>query len=121
MAAVTPRGNLDSSAQDMQMRAGLIALALALLSAVALDHRGATPGLRVLAFLPFFVAAYGVLSALYRTCGFSALAGKRMTPDGAERVADREELTSQRKVGMRVLGLSFALAATATALLVLAS
>ena len=27
--------------------------------------------------------------------------GKRMTTDGAERVADREELSAQRRVGMR--------------------
>jgi len=44
-----------------------------------------------------------------------------MTRDGAEVVADRAELASQRRTGIRVLVLSVALSALATSLFVVAS
>ena len=103
------------------MRVGLVALAGALIVALFLAQSGAAPAYRALAFLPFFVAANGVLAALYRVCGFTAIAGHRMTADGVEVVADREELAAQRRSGMRVLVLSVALAALATALFIVAT
>jgi hypothetical protein len=118
MAVVAPRGNLDSRAQGAQMRVGLFALAIALGAVVMLAHSGAAPGYRSLAFAPFLVAAYGVLSALYGTCGMTAIAGRRITSEGTERIADRDELASQRKTGARVLAISIALSAVATALFV---
>jgi hypothetical protein len=121
MAAVAQRGNLDSSAKDSQMRVGLVALAAAMLAAVLLAQSGAAAGVRALSFVPFFVASYGILSALYGVCGFTALAGRRITTEGTERVADRFELTCQRRSGMRVLVLSAAFAALATGLFVAAS
>ncbi|CAN5920752.1 hypothetical protein BH11MYX4_BH11MYX4_23580 [soil metagenome] len=103
------------------MRTGLVALAMALAFAAFLTRSDGAHLYRWFAFLPFFVAANGVLAAFYRTCGFTAAAGRRMTPEGAEPVADRDELAEQRRVGMRVLGSSAALAAVATALFVTAS
>ena len=121
MAAVAHRGNLDPNAQDQQLRVGLVALAGALVVALLLVQSGAAPVVRAAAFLPFFFAAYGVLAAFYRVCAFTALAGRRMTADGAEKVADRTELSAQRRAGVRVLVLSVALAALATALFIVAS
>src|SRR5678815_4568809 len=84
MHAASPRGNLSASAQDTQLRAGLISLATALAVAAALGHSGAPAGYRALVFIPFFVAVYGVLAALYGTCGISAIAGMRITCQGRE-------------------------------------
>lgn len=121
MAAAIAKGNLEAQAQDTQMRMGIIALAVALGFATSLAKLGASPGYRALAFVPFLFAAYGVLAALYRTCGVTAMAGRRITCDGSERVADRGELAGQRRQGLRVIGGSLLLAVTATALLVSAS
>lgn len=121
MQVVTPRGNLDSAAQDTQLRSGLVALATALLVAAVLGGSGAAPVYRVFVFLPFFVAAYGVLAALYGTCGITALAGRRITCQGSERVADRCERSELRTSGMKVLSGSFLLASAATVLFVTAS
>jgi uncharacterized membrane protein YecN with MAPEG domain len=96
MAAVAHRGNLDSNAQDRQLRVGLVALAGALVVAL-------------------------LLVTFYRVCGFTAIAGRRMTADGVEKVADRAELSAQRRSGFRVIVLSVACAALATALFVVAS
>lgn len=103
------------------MRAGLFTLAGALVVAVVLAGTGAAPGFRALAFVPFFIAAHGVLASLYGVCGFTAMAGRRITNEGAERVADRSELAGQRRSGLRVVALSMALAGIATTLLVIAS
>lgn len=121
MQVVSPRGNLDAAAQDTQLRAGLVALAMSLVVAAALGGSGTSPGLRALVFLPFFVAAYGVLAALYGTCGVSAIAGRRITCQGSERIADCGERSVQRARGLKVMGVSFLLAASATALFVAAS
>jgi len=83
-------------------------------SDTALSYRAAV-------FVPFFVAAYGVLAAFYETCSVRAISGCRLTSEGTEPVADRAELAAQRKTGLRVLGMSGALAGLATALFVVAS
>ncbi len=103
------------------MRLGLVALAGALVVALILAQSGVSPAYRALAFVPFFFAANGVLAALYRVCGFTAMAGRRMTADGVEIVADRAELSAQRRSGLRVIVLSVLLAAVATALFMVAS
>jgi hypothetical protein len=121
MAAVAQRGNLDTRSQDQQMRMGLVALAGALVFAVFLMRTGAPPTYRALGFVPFFFAVNGFLAALYRVCGFTAIAGRRMTADGAEVVADRAELAAQRRTGLRVLVLSVVLSALATSLLMVAN
>lgn len=111
--------NLDATAQDGQLRVGLLALTMALGLAAFLDHRHAW--LRPVVFVPLLVGAYGVLAAFYGTCGIAAASGKRRTPLGDEPVADRRELASQRKMGALVVGLSFLIAAAATTALVLAA
>lgn len=121
MAAAAQRGNLDARAQDNQLRVGLVALAMALVVTALLARFEGASVYRWLMFLPFFVAANGVLAAFYRTCGITAFAGRRMTVEGAEVVADRTELSAQRRIGLRVLGMSVALAWLATALFVTAS
>ncbi len=121
MAVLAQRGNLDSRSQDGQLRVGLVALAMALVLAAFLARTDAATVYRAVVFLPFFVAVYGVLAAFYGTCGLQAMAGRRMTPDGAERVADRRELSAQRRTGARVLGASVLLAAIATTLFVFAT
>ena len=121
MATVAPRGNLDQSAQSAQMRIGLVALAVALGVAIFFAHSGGAAGYRALAFVPFFVAGYGVLSAFYGVCGFTALAGRRMTAEGSELVADRSELSRQRMYGLRVIVMSVLLAGVATALFISAA
>jgi hypothetical protein len=121
MAAFSSRGNLEPEAQDLQMRVGIVALATALVVGTLLAKGGVAHGYRALAFGPFFVAGYGVLAALYRTCGLTAIAGRRVTSDGMERVADRDELAALRSRGLRVIAGSALLAATATAVLILAS
>jgi hypothetical protein len=120
MAAVTSRGNLESRAQETQLRIGLVALAVSLAVGSVLARGGVAPGYRLVAFLPFFMAAYGVLAALYRTCGVTAIMGRRITSDGSEPVADRAELASHRARGMRVMLGSVLLAGVATAFLFVA-
>jgi hypothetical protein len=120
MAALTQRGNLDSRSQEGQLRMGLVALAMALVAAAFLARSDAATLYRVLVFAPFFVAAYGVLAAFYGTCGFCAFAGRRMTADGAEPVADRTDLAAQRKTGLWVLTMSGVCALIATVLFVIA-
>ena len=121
MDAFTQRGNLDAGAQDGQLRVGLIALTMALGLAAFLDRSELPMGLRSLVFIPLFVGAYGVLAAFYGTCGIAAASGKRRTPLGDERVADRRELAAQRKMGALVVLLSLVIAGGATTALVLAA
>jgi len=103
------------------MRFGLVSLAVGLLAVAVLTQLGVQPAYRALAFVPFFFASYGVISALFGVCTITAVMGRRMTADGAERVANREELAEQRRYAARVLFLTFALAAGATSLFVLAA
>jgi hypothetical protein len=122
MAALTERGNLDARAREGQLRVGLAALGMALVLSAFLcrPELGADAGYRAIVFVPFFVASYGVLAAFYRTCGLSAIAGHRRTPDGTEPVADRAELASQRRTGAMVMLMSVGLAGAATLLFVIA-
>ncbi|MDF2696414.1 MAG: hypothetical protein K0S65_4797 [Labilithrix sp.] len=124
MQVVSPSeraGNLDAASQDTQLRAGLVALTTGLALAALLCRSGAPSVYRAIVFLPFFVASYGVLAALYATCGISAIAGRRFTCQGSERIADRGELSAHRAKGVKVLSMSLLLAAAATALFVTAS
>jgi hypothetical protein len=118
MATASQGGNLDVRSQTRQLRLGLVALAVALAFAAALTPSGVAHLYRGLIFVPFFVAVNGVLAAFYGTCGLTAASGRRMTSDGAEPVADPNELAQQRRTGVRVLVLSAALATVATVLFV---
>jgi len=121
MAATAPvRSNLDARAQTMQLRVGLVALALALGVGTVLAKSTLGPGFRALAFVPLLFASYGLLAAFCRTCGLTAIAGRRITSDGSERVIDRAELRAQRRRGAGVLVASALLAALVTAAFVFA-
>ncbi len=121
MAAVGPTGNLGSRAQDNQLRVGLVALAMALALTAFLARTDGGSAYRWLVAFPFFVAINGVLAGFYKTCGVTAFAGRRITASGVEVVADRHELAALRRTGLKVLGMSVALAAAAAALFVTAS
>ena len=121
MVAVSQRGNLDARSQQGQLRVGLVALGMALVAAAFLARSDAAMFYRAFVFVPFFVAAYGVLAAFYETCSLTAARGCRVTCDGVEPVADCAELAGQRKTSRRVLSMSGALAAIATVLFVIAS
>ena len=114
-------GNLDASSQDTQLRVGLFSLVAALAGAAFLSKTGASPIYRTLMFLPFFAASYGVLAALYATCGISAIAGRRFTCQGTDRIVSRSDLALHRAKGVKVLSLSMVLAAIATACFVFTS
>ena len=99
----------------------MVALGMALVATAFLGRSDVAPLYRAGVFVPFFVAAYGVLAAFYETCGLTAFAGRRITRDGPEPVADRGELAAQRKMGLGVMCLSGLLAVVATTAFVLAS
>jgi hypothetical protein len=64
-----------------------------------------------------FVGVYGVCAGLWRTCGVTAMAGRRITATGTERVADRRELAALRRRGLAVLCGSLIVSVLATSLL----
>jgi len=108
--------NLDDRAQNAQLRVGVAMIFVGLAASVAL-HRHGAPWFAHFALVPFFlVGAYGMAAGLARTCGLTALTGKRRTEHGPEPIADRCELAAVRKRGMLLIAGSL-LAAVATALL----
>jgi hypothetical protein len=111
------RTNLESTAQDTNMRIGLVALGVSLVASVLLLNAGAGAACRSLTFVPFLLAAYGIMAALFCTCGFTALAGMRRTNAGPERIADPVERSNVRARGLRVILGSVVIAAVATGLL----
>jgi hypothetical protein len=113
-------GNLDLRAQNTQLRAGVVMIAVALAAAVILLRLGAPAAYRGFVALPLFFGTYGVYAGLTRICGFTALRGVRMTESGACPVADKAERTANLRRGLRAIGASASIAAAATALLVIA-
>jgi hypothetical protein len=108
--------NLDDRAQNAQLRVGVATMFLGLAVSVVLHKQGASP-LAHLALIPIFlVGSYGMAAGLARTCGITALTGRRRTEHGPEPIADRRELAAVRKRGLAVIGGSLLLS-IATALL----
>ncbi|MGD0674015.1 MAG: hypothetical protein ABSC94_01270 [Polyangiaceae bacterium] len=101
--------NLDDRAQNAQLRVGIAMIFVGLAASVAMHRHGASAA-RNLSLLPIFlVGAYGMAAGLSRTCGLTALSGRRRTAHGTEPIADRRELAAVRKRGMLLmLGSSFA-------------
>jgi hypothetical protein len=60
-------GNLGDGPQDQRLRMGAIAFALGLVLAVVLLELGASPPLRLVLAVPFFVGANGLYMGLFRT------------------------------------------------------
>lgn len=112
--AVDSRVNLSDVNVARRLRFGIVALAAALAGALVCERLNVARGVRLFLFVPFFVFTNSFFQAMYMTCGWSAFAGKRHTPRGAERIADRHELRSVRARGLRQIGLAFLGAAALT-------
>jgi hypothetical protein len=121
MAAQHGAANLDERAQNMQLRVGILVSALGLGAVVVMKTLGAGVGMRALLVPVLFVGAYGICAGLSRTCGLTAMAGRRLTPTGSERVANRAELCALRRRGAAVMATSLFVSVLATALLSLVS
>lgn len=117
MAAPYQAANLDDVVQGRMMRFGVAMLLVALGLSTILLQIGASGLPRAFLFVPFWLAAYGVLSSLFRTCAFAALGAMRLGCRGAEPIAGAEGVRAVRRRGLRVLLASVVLAALMTALL----
>ncbi len=106
-------GNLADVNVARRLRFGIVALGLGLALAVTLERSGASPSLRWVLLVPFFLSANGFFQGMFQTCGFSAWAGFRQTGCGSERIANTAELRSVRARGLKQV--CFAIV-TATAL-----
>ena len=113
-------GNLDSRAQNAQLRIGVGMIAVALAVAVVSLSLDVPSGYRALLALPLFFGTYGIYAGLTRTCGLTALRGMRMTESGPTPVADKDALVTHRRQGYQVIGGSALISVAATLLLVLA-
>ncbi|MCU0683969.1 MAG: hypothetical protein MUF34_17295 [Polyangiaceae bacterium] len=118
MAAPYQAANLDEVVQSRMMRFGVAMSLVALgLSTIVLQV-GASTFPRAFLFVPFWLAAYGVLSSLFRTCAFAALGACRLNCRGTEPIAGADGVRAVRRRGLRVFLASVALAALLTTLLV---
>jgi hypothetical protein len=113
-------GNLGRRAQDVQIRLGLVFLGLALVGDFVLDRTGLPSGLHFALAPLFFLGTYGLAAGLTCTCGFTALAGRRLTNSGPERIANRAELGGARRQGMVIVASSGLLAIAGSLLLLIA-
>jgi hypothetical protein len=109
--------NLDGRAQNAQLRFGLVVLALGLAGAMAMNALGLGLGMHALLVPVLFAGAYGICAGLARTCGLTAIAGRRITATGTEPVADRNELHALRRRGAAVIATSLFVSVIATVLL----
>jgi hypothetical protein len=109
--------NLDDRVQNMQIRYGVGVTALGLAAAMVMRGHGVGVAMHALLVPVLFIGAYGVCAGLARTCGLTAMAGRRFTETGSEPIADRVELARLRRRGAAVIATSFLLSLLATALL----
>src|SRR5581483_8516327 len=108
-------------AQNVQLRLGIGMMTAGLLLGIAL-HRFAAGAASLVFVAPFFfVGAYGIGAAMMRTCGVTALRGRRRAEAGTEPVADRAELAALRRRGAMVTVVSALFAAVATTVLAVAA
>jgi hypothetical protein len=118
MAAPHGVVNLNARVQNAQLRVGIVLSGLGLAAAVAINKRvGAGLGMHALLVPVLFVGAYGICAGLSRTCGLTAMAGRRWTATGPERIADRSELAALRRQGAAVVAGSLLFSVLAAALL----
>ncbi len=117
MAAPYQAANLDEVVQGRMLRFGVAMSLVALGLSTILLQTGASTFPRALLFLPFWLAAYGVLSSLFRTCAFAALGAFRLASCGAQPIAGPEGVHAVRRRGLGVFLASVAIAALLTSLL----
>jgi hypothetical protein len=111
--------NLTEQHVVRRLRGGIVFLMIGLLLAAAFEHFGVPPLRRTWLFVPFFLAGYAFFQAVFKTCGFSALRGRRHTTEGLEIVADKELRARALHTGKKQLLFSLLGAAALTALFVL--
>jgi len=109
--------NLDARVQNAQLRVGIVVSGLGVGAAMVMNALGAGLGMHLLLVPVLFVGAYGICAGLTRTCGLTAIAGRRLTATGSEPIADRAELSALRRRGRAVLAASLLVSVVATALL----
>lgn len=117
MAVPYQTTNLDEVVQSRMLRFGVGMSLVALGLSTILLETGASTFPRVFLFVPFWLACYGVLSSLFRTCAFAALGGCRLASCGRQPIAGREGVSAVRRRGLGVFIASVALAACMTLLL----
>ncbi|HEU4404226.1 MAG TPA: hypothetical protein VFS43_02885 [Polyangiaceae bacterium] len=117
MAVPYQASNLDEVVQSRMLRFGVAMSLVALGLSTILLETGASTFPRALLFVPFWLAAYGVLSSLFRTCAFAALGASRLASCGRQPIACREGVTAVRRRGFGVFLASVAVAALMTGLL----
>lgn len=122
MASASPGKvtNLDERAHNTQLRFGIGMMTAGLLLVVVLRGAGASPASHLLVAPLFFLGAYGIGSAMIRTCAMTAFVGRRRAEEGTEPVADRAELSTLRRRGAAVTLASAAFAVAGTVLLMVA-
>ena len=106
MTVARIEGNVSEDNQARRMRVGVYIFTFALLLGTVLVKLDAPPVYRALVMIPFWIAAQGFFTALYKTCGFMAAKGLRQChcEDGVEKIVDRAELKRIRTMGLAMLG-----------------
>jgi hypothetical protein len=113
--------NLGPRARRVQLRAGVIWLALTLAVGFTLVELGVAPVYGWLLILPMMSGTYSMLSGLFGVCIFAGARGARLTDYGHETVADCALRLSLRNRGAGVLLASLGWAALSTAVFVVSS
>jgi hypothetical protein len=112
-------GNLGTEVQNAQLRRGVILFAIALAIGVILVRAQVAPAVRLLLFVPFAMASYGIHLGLFKTCGIMAIKGARSMDGCVEPICDKSERGIMLRQGLKVIASTFAAATLATLLLVL--
>jgi ABC-type tungstate transport system substrate-binding protein len=120
MEPVARVANLDERAQNVQLRLGIGLVTVGLFLSVLLARLGVRGAVNLALAPLFFMGAYGLGSAMIRTCGITAFLGRRRVEEGTEPVADRTELAALRRKGIAVLATSVVVAVSAAASLAFA-
>ena len=107
-------GNLGREGQNARLRGSVLLLAVALVVAVVLVRLGVDRPWRLLTFIPFFMAAFGALQGLYRTCPFHSRQGTREAVGRAALPQNERCIAMSKRLAGRVLGASMLSAAAAT-------
>ena len=107
--------NLQSHGQNGRLRMGLLGLGVGLGLAMFLVQADIPRSWRLILFIPFFIAAFGSLQGLYRTCPGMAMKGVRETASGGEvRVIGPEDQARMKKLGNKVMATTAGVALAAT-------
>lgn len=111
--------NLSPCVRARALRTSVFVFTFALAAAVLLEALGVPRLYRLVLAIPLFAAIHASVSAVCGVCAFSARRGVRNIAGSRERVVDPRERRALRRRGARVLLLSAAVTAAATALLTL--